>query len=68
MKKAFFLFLFAAIALSLNAQTMKTITWGGQQREYLEFVPTTYSNDTPAPVLFMLHGMGDQANDFTAAI
>ena len=67
MKKAFFLYLFAAIALSLNAQTMKTITWSGQQREYLEFVTTTYSNDTPAPVLFMLHGMGDQANDFFQA-
>ena len=64
MKKTFILFLFAAMALGLNAQTMKTITWGGQERQYLEYVPSTYSSETPAPVLFMLHGLGDEATNF----
>ena len=67
MKKAFTLFLLVAMAFSLNAQTMKTITWDGQERQYVEYVPTTYSDAKPTPVLFMLHGLGDQANNFFQA-
>lgn len=52
------------MAFTLNAQNMKTLTWGGQERQYLEYVPTTYSAETPAPVLFMLHGLGDDATNF----
>ncbi len=52
------------MAFSVNAQNLKTLTWGGQQRQYLEYVPTTYSAETPAPVLFMLHGLGDDATNF----
>lgn len=64
MKKAFTLFFSALLALSLNAQTLKTLTWANQERQYLEYVPSTYSEDSPAPVLFMLHGLGDNATDF----
>lgn len=64
MKKTFILLCLAIMALSLNAQTLKTLAWGGQTREYLEYIPSGYSDDQPAPVLFMLHGLGDQANDF----
>lgn len=67
MKKAFTFFILSILALGLNAQTMKTITWDGQERQYLEFVPSTYSEAKPAPILFMLHGMGDQANNFFQA-
>ena len=67
MKKAFIFFLFATMALGLNAQTMKTISWDGQQRQYLEYVPTTYSQSEATPVLFMLHGMGDDVNNFFQA-
>ena len=52
------------MAFSLNAQTLKTLTWAGHERQYIEYVPSTYSDDTPAPVLFMLHGLGDQASNF----
>ena len=55
------------MALGLNAQTMKTISWDGQQRQYLEYVPTTYSQSEATPVLFMLHGMGDDVNNFFQA-
>lgn len=55
------------MAFTLNAQSLKTLTWGGQERQYLEYVPTTYSAGTPAPVLFMLHGMGDDVNNFFTA-
>ena len=64
MKKALTLIILAFLAFSLNAQTMKTLTWGGQERQYLEYVPSTYSTDKPAPVLFMLHGLGDQVDSF----
>lgn len=67
MKKAFTLFFFALLAFALNAQTTKTITWDGQERQYLEYVPTSYSEAEAAPVLFMLHGMGDDINNFFQA-
>ena len=67
MKKAFTLFFFALLALTLNAQTMKTITWDDQERQYLEYVPASYSEAEAAPVLFMLHGMGDDINNFFQA-
>jgi polyhydroxybutyrate depolymerase len=67
MKKAFTLFFFAIMAFALNAQTTKTITWDGQERQYLEYVPTSYSEAEAAPVLFMLHGMGDDINNFFQA-
>ncbi|MBR5911285.1 MAG: hypothetical protein IKZ55_04815 [Bacteroidales bacterium] len=63
MKKTLTLIILAFLAFSLNAQTLKTITWGEQQRDYYEYVPSTYTGDTPAPVLVMLHGMGGQAAD-----
>lgn len=52
------------MAFFVNAQDLKTLTWGGHQRQYLEYVPSTYSAETPAPVLFMLHGLGDDATNF----
>ena len=67
MKKAFTLFFLAIMAFTLNAQTTKTITWDGQERQYLEYVPTSYSEAEAAPVLFMLHGMGDDINNFFQA-
>ena len=67
MKKAFTLFFLAIMAFTLNAQTTKTITWDGQERQYLEYVPTSYSEAVAAPVLFMLHGMGDDINNFFQA-
>ena len=67
MKKTNILILLAMMAFSLNAQIMKTITWDGQERQYLEYVPTSYSDAEATPVLFMLHGMGDDINNFFTA-
>lgn len=64
MKKTLTFIIMAFIALTLNAQTLKTLTWGGQTREYLEYVPSSYSEEKPTPVLFMLHGLGDNASNF----
>ncbi len=64
MKKTLFLIILASLAISLNAQTLKTLVWGGQERQYLEYVPSTYATGSSAPVLFMLHGLGDDATNF----
>ena len=46
--------------LSVFAQTSKTITWGDTARKYIEYVPANVIS--PAPVLFVLHGLGDNMN------
>ena len=62
MKKIVLLFVLAFAAFSLNAQEIKTFTWGGQERQYVQYVPETAAAE--APVLFMLHGLGDGALNF----
>lgn len=62
MKKAFILFVMVFAAFALRAQEMKTLTWGGQERQYVQYVPATAAEE--APVLFMLHGLGDEALNF----
>lgn len=64
MKKLFTLFLAVFFCLSVFAQsgqTTKTITWGDTERQYIEYVPANVSN--PAPVLFVLHGLGDNMSN-----
>ena len=62
MKKAFILLVMVFAAFALRAQEMKTLTWGGQERQYVQYVPATAAEE--APVLFMLHGLGDEALNF----
>ena len=60
MKKIFTLLLAVSFCIVVNAQgelNSKTMTWGDDEREYLEYVPANVSS--PAPVLFVLHGLGD---------
>ena len=52
------------MAFTLNAQTMKALNWNDRERQYLEYVPSNYSAEQHAPVLFMLHGLGDNATNF----
>ena len=62
MKKLFLSIIFAFTAFLMNAQEIKTLNWGGVDRQYLEYVPESYTGETPAPVLFFLHGLGDDIN------
>lgn len=62
MKKAFILFVMVFATFALNAQEMKTLTWDGQERQYVQYVPETVADE--APILFMLHGLGDNALNF----
>lgn len=67
MKKIFTLLMTIALVLSLNAQTTKTMQWGDSLRTYLEYVPASYNANTPAPVLFVLHGLGDDMSNMFEA-
>ena len=67
MKKAFTLFFLAIMALSLNAQTTKTMIWDDVERQYIEYVPSSYSASQPTPVMFLLHGMGDTMDNMFQA-
>lgn len=63
MKKFFILLMFVTYCLFVNAQTTKTMTWGGVERQYIEYVPSSYQPGTPAPVLFVFHGLGDNMSN-----
>lgn len=68
MKKILTLLLIGLLATVIQAQTTKTMMWGDVERQYLEYVPTSYDASTPAPVLFVLHGLGDDmTNMFNAS-
>lgn len=65
MKKLYLTLALVLSVIGLNAQQNKTLNWGGVARQYLEYVPESYTGDKPAPVLFFLHGLGDtNSNSF----
>ena len=62
--KNLFILLFAVVfCFIVNAQTTKTILWDNLERQYLEYVPSSYNAGTPAPVLFVFHGLGDDMDN-----
>lgn len=67
MKKILTFLMMALLAMNIQAQTTKTMTWDGVERQYLEYVPSSYNSSTPAPVLFVLHGLGDDMGNMFAA-
>lgn len=63
--KRFLLYCFIMLAgISLTAQTLVTFTFGGQSRKYLEYIPSNYNNQNSVPVVFCLHGLGDNIDNF----
>ncbi|MDD4150903.1 MAG: hypothetical protein PHE33_12835, partial [Bacteroidales bacterium] len=68
MKKLALITILAAIAgLIMAQQTTRTLTWDELEREYREYVPTSYTGESPAPVVFCLHGLGDNMENFNGA-
>ncbi len=67
MKKLFTLIAIICIYASTFAQvqTTRTFTWDGTERQYIEYVPALYNPENPAPVVFCLHGLGDNMNAFS---
>lgn len=66
MKKSFTI-IALLISVSIFAQThvTRTLTWDETERQYLEYVPTIYNPESPAPVVFCLHGLGDNMTNFS---
>ena len=58
------LLILALTTTLLNAQTSKTLVFGGLTRTYLEYVPAIYNGSTPVPIVLCLHGLGDNMNNF----
>jgi len=68
MKKIVLLIATLSIGLLVFAQqTTRTLNWDDTDREYLEYVPTSYTGDNPVPVVFCLHGLGDTMEAFNGA-
>ncbi len=66
MKKSLVLIIVISLPVfSFNQQTLRSFEWDGVTRQYLEYVPQIYNPEHPAPVIFCLHGLGDNMNNFT---
>lgn len=71
MKKSVLLFASFLVSIALFAQTgqaTRTLTWDGLERQYIEYTPASYTGDEAVPVVFGLHGLGDNMNNFYSAI
>ena len=64
MKRLYILFVFVLAGLTLQAQEMKTLTWGGVERQYYQYVPASYTGETSVPLVLCLHGLGEGAMNF----
>lgn len=67
MKKKGLLILFIGLFFVCNAQQQvsKVIAHGGLERQYLEYVPFVYNENTAVPLLICLHGLGDNMANFS---
>lgn len=64
MKNIYALF-FTFITLGSFAQhTTHSFDWDGLTREYIMYVPASYDGSTAVPVVYCLHGLGDNMNNF----
>ena len=65
MKKIAILCMIFLGCISLKSQSTKTLNWGGLERQYLEYVPSNVLS--PAPIIFLLHGLGDNMDNMFSA-
>ncbi len=52
------------ISYNVSSQTLVTFTFDGQTRRYYKYVPNIYDSQKPIPVVFCLHGLGDNIDNF----
>tara|TARA_Y100000589_G_scaffold202856_1_gene191362 strand:+ start:12868 stop:13911 length:1044 start_codon:yes stop_codon:yes gene_type:complete len=65
MKKLFYLFVFFSPYITISQQlTTENILYDGNNREYIIYVPQSYSPSIASPILFAFHGGSGYANDF----
>ena len=66
MKKIFTIVALTLCTLALSAQHVaRTMEFEGTSRKYMEYIPTS-SPDGSMPVVFLLHGLGDNCNNFSS--
>ena len=63
MKKILLLLIIPFLSVSQQLNT-ETIFYDGHNREYIIYVPQSYSSSNPTPVLFSFHGGSGYANYF----
>lgn len=60
-----FLLLFVSFTFTFaQVQNTRTLSWGGVDRTYIEYTPSAYDSESPIPVMFCLHGLGDNMGNF----
>lgn len=64
MKHLFTLVISLFTICTFAQHTTHSFTWDGLNREYIQYLPSSYDGSTPVPVVFCLHGLGDNMNNF----
>lgn len=65
MKKIYLYLLFSVLSLSTFAgYSTHSFTFGGVTRQYLLYVPAIYDGSELVPFVLVLHGLGDNMNNF----
>ena len=65
--KKIYSFLFLCLVSTFvfgQTQTTRELVWDSQTRQYIEYIPTAYNSENPMPVMFCLHGLGDNMQNF----
>lgn len=63
MKNVLLFLSFLMPVLAIAQQTTQSWVFGGQQRQYIRYVPPSYDGEAPLPVVFVFHGLGDNMNN-----
>ncbi|HBS88702.1 MAG: hypothetical protein A2W91_18850 [Bacteroidetes bacterium GWF2_38_335] len=63
--KKIILIVLAIISVQSFAQTTKSFMWDGTNRQYIEYVPSVYSETEAVPLVICLHGLGDNMTNFS---
>ena len=64
MKKILSLFIIIVFTCSSQELTTESIVFDGNNREFILYIPQSYSESTPTPILFAFHGGSGYADDF----
>lgn len=65
MKNVLIALLFLPLMSFAQVETTNTLEFGGESREFLSYVPAMYDGSEAVPIVFCLHGLGDNMNNFS---
>lgn len=52
-------------SFAIAQQTTHNVTHDSKARKYIQYIPATYTGNEAVPVVFALHGLGDNMNNFS---